>query len=107
MSGNNETSEKLPFSFCSCLNLMDRHHIEQDKTCFIPSSLHESIKHNLTTGEGMGLMNEEAYSWLLSHRAITHSEYTQDVIRTLISHGATPTEIKELIVKAIGVVEQE
>jgi hypothetical protein len=35
------------------------------------------------------------------------AEYAQEVVRTFIANGVDPAVIRELIVKAIGVVEQE
>lgn len=38
---------------------------------------------------------------------VEQAEYAQEVVRTFIANGVDPAVIRELIVKAIGVVEQE
>ena len=40
------------------------HHMSEDVIVFIPKKLHESVRHNLETGEGMDEINGKALIWV-------------------------------------------
>lgn len=42
----------------------DVHHLDHDHVLYIPTELHESIRHNVLTGQGMQQINAAAYKWL-------------------------------------------
>ena len=39
------------------------HHLTQDTVIYVPRELHESIIHNVKTGEGMDEINKKCISW--------------------------------------------
>lgn len=50
-----------------CFDGAHAHHVNNDQVIYVPADLHNSIRHNLQTGQGMQRMNALAFQYLFKH----------------------------------------
>jgi hypothetical protein len=43
------------------------HHVNNDQVIYMPASIHQGVRHNLRTGEGMAEINALAFQYLFKH----------------------------------------
>ena len=48
-----------------CFEGSEAHHVDENRVIYIPKEIHQSIRHNVWTGQNMTLINSLAFDYLL------------------------------------------
>lgn len=82
----------------------DAHHIDAEYVIFIPSELHDSVRHNQWTGWGMEQINSLAFAWFAKDRTRYEGGTLMD---TKLPEGWTENENHDLLYEGVVTIPVE